>query len=271
MKVKTTRTNHKSVSRFKNEAEKSKHIDHLTYEYLSRNEKIRKTGEELHSYDNKTGQKLFQPKVVPYIPIDREAAPNFVHHTNKKDVFDDILKRDADALDRKKIQELRQLEREYEFMKKSKACALSHSVQILRESTDKQIKSIFDSLLDCTSTSINHPESEAKTDGKSGDKLDIMQIGADMLASDVFLVVHEGWCILYIILFLYGAYILVFYCCIARNSKLRALNRRPISVPTNKDANTVKGLEYYTGKSKNTSAVAEEPLWVDLAEFNLMV
>ena len=184
------------VSRFRSPKKRLEYIKKLTYEYITKEEKIEKVREEVYTHDPKTGQKLFHPKVVPHHSlIIRSNSPTGGDETetpgsaekpiHKRDIFEDILQRDADAVNRKKALAQQKLELEIKFIEKSRACALDHSNYILQESTNKQIFKIFSSLIECTNVS------EVAVDAGNR-QLDLMQVKDNMLAEDVYSVFHEG-------------------------------------------------------------------------------
>lgn len=233
-----------NCSRFISATERAYYINKLTYEYINREERANKLREEIYSYDPKTKQKLFQPKIVPHVPSD---GITIVHEgKNKVAPFEDLLRRDEEAKQRKILHQQREVEQEMKRHAANKAVALKHSTTILQESTDSQIYYMFISLLGHTgAVDTSTLEMQSVLDGTV--ELDFMKAESWMLDADMYLLVHES-----------------------RNSFLRKLNRKPIPREASKPKMEIIG-SAAAARALEVDAEDEpetEPAMINLQMFN---
>ena len=240
---------------YKTKAEVDQYVDQLTYEYRARQERKRNLANQVLNYDQQTHQKLFQPKVEAYTPQHSTVYDSSTKKTGApKDIFDDILRRDANALDRKKQREFEKVKEEAMLIKRNQATASHHSKQLLKEMTDRQTNAIFSTL--CSIIGSVHQEQANEDDddegqegeGEETEQLDLMEISADMLAEEVFSVVHE-----------------------ARNSLLRKNHRRPLPAKPQVASMAIVGSSAMGSTGSSKTPVKEPPLLITKSDFNKLI
>ncbi len=154
----------KSSSMLSSVAENPKHqqeefVNRLAYEYKDKAVRKQELTDQYYTIDEKTGQKLFQPK-VPTIP--EEIFPGSVKlHANpqsaqqKKEIWNDILRRDKELLEEKLKRQKQAIDKTLQDIQKNQVKALPNSNEILQSSTRKNLEDLFKLLLVST-----HPTNE---------------------------------------------------------------------------------------------------------------
>lgn len=123
-------------------------VNRLTYEYKTKDQKLKLEIEKRHKYDDKTGQELFRPKVEP-VPegLLYTGITTSSRYEGNGNIWDDILRRDAELQEKKKALQKKAIEKTLHELREHQVKALPTSNDILQKSTEKHLEDLFRILL----------------------------------------------------------------------------------------------------------------------------